>query len=147
MFLIQGEYKKSINYCKDLFNSNFFEFELPFVPENNRFREIDRFLYESRHTLRFTNEYIGNVVVDISDWNGSEINNYFEAFMFFLKDNSKKYKCALIINERCHNNLLIKLKEFFDLREVELELPPKKQVNKIGFAIDENKGCPNNVRG
>ena len=147
MFLIQGEYKKAIKYCKDLFNSNFFEFELPFVPENNRFREIDRFLYESRHTLRFTSEYIGNVVVDISYWNGSEINNYFEAFMFFLKENSEKYNCALIINERCRDDLLIKIKEFFDLREVELELSPNKQVNKIGFAIDENKECSNNVRG
>ena len=90
MYLVQGKYSEAIAKCQKILDGNYFEFEFLYTDESERFREIDRFLYESRHTLRFENEYRGNVVIDISDWN-EKTNSYFDAFMYFLKDNAAKY--------------------------------------------------------
>lgn len=68
MYLVQGKYSEAIAKCQKILDDDYFEFEFLYTDESERFREIDRFLYESRHTLRFENEYRGNVVIDISGW-------------------------------------------------------------------------------
>ncbi|MGN1419170.1 MAG: hypothetical protein ACI4W6_07560 [Acutalibacteraceae bacterium] len=148
MYLIQGNYKKAIRYCYEKLNGEYFEFKFPYVSEDCRFREIDRFLYESKNTLRFENEYIGNIVVDLSEWNKKKTNIYFEAFMYFLEDNSKKYNCIFIMDKKCDDELFKNIKEFFDIEEIRLDLPETKKKVKIGFDIDVQNGKENtNVRG
>lgn len=146
MKLITGIYRKVKEECERIFSDGYFEFSFLYVPETEKFREIDRFLYESRHTLRFENEYTGNVILDISAWNHKPLNSYFEAFMYFLKDNKDKYECVLIINERCSSEMREKLKDFFgDIKEIQKPVLHESKRVRIGFVIDEEKEV-NNVR-
>lgn len=136
MYLVQGKYSETIKKCQEMFDDDYFEFEFLYTDESERFREIDRFLYESRHTLRFENEYKGNVVIDISGWN-EKTNLYFDAFMYFLKDNMDKYFCILISNKKCPDKTIEKLNDLFDIEEMCLSLPEEKKKVKIGFVDDE----------
>lgn len=146
MKLITGNYKKVKSECDRIFSTGYFDFNFLYVSEAEKFREIDRFLYESRHTLRFENEYIGNIVIDISEWNHKPLNSYFEAFMYFIKDNKAKYECILIVNERCTTELHDKLKGFFDtIKEIQLPVLNEPRKIRIGFAVNEEKEV-NNVR-
>lgn len=146
MRLVTGIYSKVKEECARMFSDGYFEFSFLYVPETEKFREIDRFLYESRHTLRFKNEYSGNVILDVSEWNHKPLNSYFEAFLYFLKDNEDKYECALIVNERCSSEMREKLKEFFgDIKEIRMPVFHESKKVRIGFVIDEEKEV-NNVR-
>lgn len=136
MYLVQGKYSETIKKCQKILDGDYFEFEFLYMDESLRFREIDRFLYESRHTLRFENEYRGNVVIDISDWN-EKINLYFDAFMYFLKDNADKYCCVLISNKKCSDKTIEKLNDLFTIEEICLSLPEEKKTVKIGFVDNE----------
>ena len=147
MILITGDYNKIKSECEKIYQTGFFDFNFLYVSESERFREIDRFLFESRHTLRFENEYKGNVVIDISEWNNMIINTYFEAFMYFIKDNKNKYDCVFILNERCSKDMREKLKDFFgEVKEVQMPALNEKKKNRIGFVLDDGKEV-NNVRG
>lgn len=136
MFLVTGNYTKVKHECERIFPTGFFDFNFLYVDNPERFRELDRFLYESRHTLRFENEYTGNVVIDISEWNHRSTNTYFDAFMYFLKDNKNKYTCTFISNERCSDELIKKLKGFFgEIKEVQLPMPEEERKSRIGFIV------------
>lgn len=139
MYLVQGKYSEAIAKCKKILDDDYFEFEFLYTDESERFREIDRFLYESRHTLRFENEYRGNVVIDISGWS-EKTNLYFDAFMYFLKDNKDKYCCVFISDKRCSNETLEKLNDFFEIDEIKLDLYEEKKI-RIGFVNDESRCC------
>lgn len=143
MYLVQGKYSEAIAKCQKILDDDYFEFEFLYTDESERFREIDRFLYESRHTLRFENEYRGNVVIDISGWNKKH-NMYFDAFMYFLKDNADKYCCVLISNKKCSGKTIEKLNDLFTIEEICLSLPEEKKKVKIGFIDDERSDI--NVR-
>ena len=146
MRLITGCYNKVKEECVRLFADSYYEFSFLYVPETERFREIDRFLYESRHTLRFENEYTGDVILDISEWNHKPLNLYFEAFMYFIKDNKDKYECALIVNERCSSEMREKVKEFFvDIKEIQMPVLHESKKVRFGFVIEKEKEV-NNVR-
>lgn len=136
MYLVQGKYSEAIAKCQKILDGNYFEFEFLYTDESERFREIDRFLYESRHTLRFENEYRGNVVIDISDWN-EKTNSYFDAFMYFLKDNAAKYCCVFISNKKCSDKTIEKFNDLFIIEEICLSLPEEKKKVKIGFVDNE----------
>lgn len=146
MLLVQGDYRKAIGYCSENMPEGYFEFELPYVKTSERFREIDRFLYESRHSLHFASEYRGNVVVDISEWNHKELNSYFDAFLYFLYDNREKYHCVLLLHEKCSEKLLNQIKALFDVREIQLQLPKESKAIRIGFTADAGTEEKNNVR-
>ncbi len=121
MRLIQGDYKKTIMYCSDMLKGDFFEFDFPFVPMDERFREIDRFLWESKHQCtRFKNRYEGCAIIDISDWSRHFPNDYFDAFMYFLKDNEAFTPCALISSEPCSSEVRGRLERLFSVKEVNL---------------------------
>ncbi len=138
MKLIQGSYGKTIEYCAKMFDGKFFEFELPYVSTDNHFCEIDRFLYESRHTLRFKNHYEGNVVIDLSDWNDRDkVNNYFESFMYFLKDNADIYNCVFIVDKKCSSKIIKMLKELFEIEITELDVPATETKTRIGFYMSK----------
>lgn len=139
MKIIIGSYEKVKDRCLKIFPGGYYDFNFLYVSENERFREIDRFLYESRHLLRFKNEYTGNVVIDISEWNNKILNRYFDAFMFFVKDNLNRINCVFVINEKCNDELIAKLKSFFNIEQVLLQLPKEQPKVKIGFAINEEK--------
>lgn len=143
MYLVQGKYSEAIAKCQKILDGDYFEFEFLYTDESERFREIDRFLYESRHTLRFENEYRGNVVIDISGWN-EKTNLYFDAFMYFLKDNADKYCCVLISNKKCSSKTIEKLNDLFEIDDIQLNLPDEKKKVRMGFVDDE--GSEVNVR-
>lgn len=145
MLLVQGDYRKAVEYCSKNMPEGYFEFEFLHVSPSERFREIDRFLYESRHSLHFASEYRGNVVVDISAWNHKELNSYFDAFLYFLYDNREKYHCVLLLHEKCSEKLLNKLKALFDIQEIQLQLPKESKAIRIGFAADEETEEEKNV--
>lgn len=135
MYLVQGNYCKVKEYCSKMFDGRFFEFDLVYVDEQERFREIDRFLYESRHTLRFQNEYVGNVIVNLTEWNTNPCNAYLEAFLYFIKDNAEKYNCVFIMDEKCDEELLELLSEKFEIECIEIDAENKLSMPRIGFAV------------
>ena len=60
--------------------------------------------------------------------------------MYFIKDNSDKYECILIINERCYSEMSEKLKEFFgDIKEIQILVLHESKKVRIGFVVDEEK--------
>ncbi len=142
--LLQGKYEIAKKHYADATMTDFFEFDLSYVPKNEHFRELDRFLWESKHTMtRFKNRYDGPVLINLTSWNSKEVNEYFEAFMYFLKD-SPGLKCTFIVENKCNEQLLENLESFFEIKVMELtEVKEKEPKRKIGFIIEEEVG--NNV--
>ena len=125
-----------------------FEFVFPYVGMTERFREIDRFLYESKHSRRYVSEYVGKVIIDITEWSDTEYcNSYFTAFMMFLKDHQRQYDCVLTSEKDCCSKLLSHLQTLFDIEKISLGKVRTDERPRIGFRSDtidkENEG---NVR-
>lgn len=140
MKLFTGLYAKIKEVCNALFADGYFEFQFLYVPDGTRFQELNRFLYESRHTLRFENEYTGNLVLDLSEWNHKPLNHHFEAFLYYLKDNRHKYNCALIVNGHCSDELRETLQRFFDnLTEIQQGVPEEPKKIRIGFTTEKEE--------
>ena len=144
MVIIQGEYEDAIRYCVHHISKDYFEFSLSYVDTNERFRELDRFLWESRHCLRFQNEFKGDTLIDLTAWNckeAYEFNDYFDAFMFYLKSKQDKLNVTFIVSDKCSESLHQKLCRHFDLQVIE---PEKGSVNigeskvPLGFCSREN---------
>lgn len=141
MYLIQGSYEKAIKYCK-VNQKKFFEFEFCYTPMNERFREIDRFLWESRHQMtRYKNNYEGPAVINLTSWNQHYPNEYFDAFMYFLKSKAKQLDITFIIEQKCNVNILERLKCFFDvqIKSIDIDKTTHKGSThrQIGFHMDE----------
>lgn len=121
MIIIQREYEKAVSYLKSTLKE-YFEFAFSYVDQNERFREIDRFLWESKHCLRFKNEYTGNVVIELSGWNTKslyEFNEYFDAFMYFIKSKNGKLNTLFFVTGECSKNLYDQLSKHFDLKVID----------------------------
>lgn len=138
MKIITGNYRDVRDECEKLYPEGYFEFVFACCDENSRFREIDRFLYESRKTLRYQREYVGNVVVDITAWNDTELNSLFDAFMYLLKDGKEKYRVAFTMGNRSSDKLLKRLNDVFegDIQVVDLHLDVEPMKHKIGFTAN-----------
>lgn len=144
--IIQGNYEKAKQYYEASVRDEYFEFEFPYVPMEYSFKEIDRFLWESRHEkTRFKNYYSGAVLVDISGWNDKDFTQYFDAFMYFLKDNAA-YVCTFLVRSEMSKELEQKMREFFEIKAVDLLEERKNKARTIGFADVKQEGA-NNVRG
>lgn len=125
MYIVQGAYDQTICYCSSEMKGDFFEFSLTYTGRNEVFRELDRFVWESKHCLRFQNEYSGNVVVDVSEWNSKseyEFNEYFDAFMYYLHGKQDKLNVTFIVSGECSASLYKSLTTHFDLKVVEPEV-------------------------
>lgn len=139
MKLVIARYERARSWCKDYFGSDYFEFSFSYTSLNDRFREIDRFLWESRHgKTRFLNNYCGPVVIDITEWSNAAPNDYFDAFMFFLKDLSISCPIAMISDEICEERIVARLRRFFQLDITDmLEKNVEHKPRKIGFSFRE----------
>ena len=51
MYLVQGEYENAVNYCRGIAQNAGFEFCFGYVSEREVFKEINRFIWESRIDL------------------------------------------------------------------------------------------------
>lgn len=139
MRLIHGGYSEAIAYCRKKLKSDFFEFDFPFVSMSENFREIDRFLWESRHQCtRFRNRYEGPVVIDVTDWNNQYPNDYFDAFLYFLKSSEKSLTCTLISSEPFSQAVLDRINRLFDAKEISLSEAekPRRKNRTIGFTSE-----------
>lgn len=143
MKILSGDRKKSFDYCDRVFNKDYFTFSFMYVEKGERFSEIDRFLDESIKKTRFSNEYKGNVVIDLSEWNESDdFNRFFNAFMYFIKDKTEVYKtyaCIFVSDTPCSENLLAAMNKFFSIREISMSGEQRSKKRKIGFDITESK--------
>ena len=147
MKIITGSYEKVKKEIEKLIGNDYFEFFFPYVEDSvDRFREIDRFLYESRKHTRFKNRYVGNIVIDITDWNNRECNKYFDAFMYFVKDNTDLNRFIFTVDKPSSRELIERLSVFFTINEKSLETMKPKQKIKIGFALPEEKEDALHVR-
>lgn len=139
MNVIQGKYETIINYFEEMKPGEYFEFTFSYVSREERFRELDRFLWESKHLLRFRNEYSGDVIIDMTQWNNRneyDYNEYFDAFMFFLKSRKATIIPAFIVNGKCSGVLFAQLGKFYEVHLIELgkgEVQLKDNHVKIGF--------------
>jgi len=143
--LIQGEYEKAKDCYKSTMLKDYFEFHFVYTSTNEVFRELDRFIWESKHQkARFKNRYAGPVLIDLTEWNSNEPNEYFEAFLYYLKDHAY-LECTFIVQNLCEEGFLEKLRNFFEIDVVELEIQKgKDQKRRIGFYIEERND--DNVR-
>ena len=134
--LIQGDYKQAIGFCRAVFG-DFFEFRFSYVSDSEIFRELDRFIWESKHHLRFRNEFEGTAVIDLSAWNNCsahEFSEYFDAFMFYLQSKSDKINCAFMTDTYGSVPLKDKLKSHFD-KLCPVDLKPKEKTAGSGITI------------
>lgn len=144
MKLIQGNYEKALEKCKKELNDDYFEFCFSYVSTSEVFREINRFLWESRHQCtRFKNRYVGPVVIDISDWSTRYPNDYFDAFMYFVKSNMNQMNFVFISNDFCSNAITDRLNEFFKIRIIDVvrRKSSKTKKNVIGFVDTQEEKC------
>ena len=138
MEIIQGKYEKAKRYYES-FHTDYFEFEFVYVPQDSHLREIDRFLWESRHEkTRFKNAYSGNVLIDLTEWNDNVNSSNFDAFMYFLKD-SKEYECTFLVRSALSKEMKNKLAEFFDISVVDLVDNKRAEMRTIGFVGGEKE--------
>lgn len=141
MELIFADYAQAISHCRAVFGQRFFEFYFTYTPMQDRFREIDRYLWESKHACtRFANRYDGPVVIDLSDWSSAAPNDYFDAFLYFLKDQIDEDRCILISDKQCETAILKRLEKLFRLERTDrLEPSAETRVRKIGFCAQEEE--------
>lgn len=138
MLLVQGTYQKIHHYCNDIFKTNYYEFCFSYVENNERFREIDRFIWESKHFhTRFKNRYTGQVVVDLTAWSNKEPNEYYEAFLYFLKDYEPHCELCFITSEQYQEPTYAMLKKMFNVKTVDLGIENVKVERTIGFSISK----------
>lgn len=118
-----------------------FVFNLPYVPLSEHFREINRFLWESRHQLtRFCNNYEGNVIVDVTAWNQASVNEYFDAFLYFLKDREESLHCTFISEVDFSDAVCDRISRLFPTKTVRFDSGSgRKPAARIGFAVDERE--------
>lgn len=136
MELIQAKYEKALQYCKSKMNRKYFEFHFSYVPMNERFRELDRFIWEAKHQCtRYKNRYLGDIVIDISEWSDKEPNEYFHAFLYYIKDVYNEQKCIFISERVCEKSITEKMQEHFEITIRTFDISPtiSKKVNHIGF--------------
>lgn len=139
MQLILANFEDARARCEDRFRDGYFEFCFSFSSERERFREIDRFLWESRHErTRFENRYVGPTVINITEWSDAAPNELFDAFLYFCKDISEQSEVILVSERPCNDSIISRLKEFFELEITDtLEHREKTVSRKIGFAVKE----------
>lgn len=134
MKILSSHRQKAFDYCDKAFGKDYFTFSFMYTEKGERFSEIDRFLEESLKKTRFSNEYKGNVVIDLSEWNESDgFNRFFEAFMYFIKDKTEVYKtytCIFVSDTPCSENLLTAMNKFFSTREISMSGEQKQQKQK-----------------
>lgn len=122
MKLICAGYEEAIAKCNELMKDGFFEFSFSYVPTEEKFRELDRFIWESKHQCaRFKNYYEGDAVIELTEWNDNFTNEYFDAFMFYLKGNLGRISTTFIVDGRCSEALEKKMEKFFSIEIVELD--------------------------
>lgn len=144
MKIIQGEYRKSKEYILKELNDDYFEFNLPYVDENSVFKEINRFNDESKKCTRFKNKFSGNVVVNLSEWVNNPINEYFNAFMYFLVDRTLEFnnsKLIFICEQICPKKLIFAIEDYYDEEVQLIDLGVKTtdlHKNVIGFIAESN---------
>ena len=136
--LIQGSYVTAKKFYTEHNGKEYFEFHFPYVSKDQTFRELDRFLWESKHEMtRFRNRYEGPVLIDLTEWNRHGRNEYFDAFMYFLLDNPS-VKQTFILQEPCSTELMETLKSFFEIKVTELEIKKTPDAKRrIGFYTEE----------
>ena len=135
MIVIQSDYENAVRYCNSVFGGTFFEFMFFFVDHKEVFRELDRFIWESKHCLRFKNEYSGNVLIELTGWNDREdfeFSEYFDAFMYYLKSRKDKLNTMFLIRGECSSLLFKHLKKHFDLIIID---PEKGEVPMSGGKV------------
>lgn len=152
MVIVQGNYEEIICYCKNTLG-DFFEFEFSYVDNTEHFRELDRFLWESKHCLRFQNEFTGNAVIDLSSWNTKdlyEFNDYFDAFMYYIRSKAISLKVTFIVSTKCSENLYKTLSKHFELQliepekgEVKFKFPFPKETPKQDESKRHRPNCRN----
>ena len=145
MVVIQGTYEDIIHYYEATTVGTYFEFTFSFVGQNEIFRELDRFLWESKHVLRFQNTYEGNVLIELSGWNqkaDSDFNEYFDAFMYFLRSKCNVLHVTFFAEGQCSKSLYDHLDKHFDVQLID---PDKGEVTlsevhhvQIGFGARED---------
>ncbi|MBO5935264.1 MAG: hypothetical protein J6Q94_07215 [Clostridia bacterium] len=143
MKLIQGNYEKAIRQCQKELKSDYFEFCFSYVSANEDFREIKRFLWESKNQCtRFRNRYIGPAVIDITEWSRKYPNEYFDAFMYFIKSNMEQMQFIIISHNYCNKEITERLEEFFNIRVVDVDRRKSannKKKNVIGFVYTQEE--------
>ena len=128
--IVQGDYPRIASKLSAHFKGDYFDFDFAYVSENEVFREINRFIWESKHMMtRFKNRYTGPVAVCLSGWNEESLNGYFDTFMYFMKDMFPESKICFYLESRISGRMLTGIKELFpNVRLIELQLKksPKK---------------------
>ena len=134
--LICGSYSDCIGYCKTHSKSEPFIFKLAYADDNMPFKELNRFVWESRHRYtRFKNRYSGNAVIDMSDWTNERANDKLYAFLYFLKDREELISCVFISENECGRSFCEAVERLFDFERVNLPSMIKNatRAKRIGF--------------
>ena len=138
--IIQGDYSKITASLSETFNSEYFDFNFSFTDKNEVFREINRFIWESKHLMtRFKNRYRGSVAISLTEWNSEMPNGYFDSFMYFIKDMFPEENICFYAETQIRDVLLNRIKSFFpNIKTIDL-LIGRKPERKIGFVIGDNE--------
>lgn len=141
MKLILAPYADACTHCSELLGTDYFEFCFSYAAHDSRFREIDRFLWESRHEKsRFSNRYTGPAVIDITAWSSEMPNSYFDAFSYFLKDLTIDLPLVLISEKPLKEPIRSRLERFFELEITDLLVhKEEKKIRTIGFAVQKEE--------
>lgn len=146
MKLLEGKYVDAINYCAKRTDKEPFVFELRYADADTDFRELDRFLWESRHSTgqRFRNRYTGPAVIDITSWNDRVPNDNLRAFLYYMKDHESEIDCYLMSETEFSARITDCVEGLFDIgRPVRVGKPRDKRDKDngrvIGFALPERR--------
>ena len=79
-------------------------------------------------------------MIDISEWSDAMPNDYFDAFMFFLKDLSTSCQIAMISDKVCQDQIVSRLRRFFQIEISDmLEKKDVQKTRRIGFVVREEE--------
>lgn len=88
LFLALSEPPGKTVICELIDSSNLFIFTLAYSEPPEDFGELIRYRQELDFAAGRKNNYLGDVLIDLTNWTGSEDSDYLDAFLAYLYDNA-----------------------------------------------------------
>lgn len=121
-FLALSEPPDKTVICELIDSSDLFIFTLAYREPPEDFGELIRYKQELDFAAGRKNNYVGDVLIDLTNWIGSEDSDYLDAFLAYLYDNAANIR--YIFAAKCFDCKAMenKVSEYFCIEKKQLDL-------------------------
>ena len=122
LFLVLSESPDKSVICEVINSSELFIFTLSYREPTEDFGELIRYRQELDLAAGRKNNYLGDILIDLTNWIGSEDSEYLDAFLAYLYDHAGSGR--YIFAAECNGCAAMenKISEYFNIEKKQLDL-------------------------